>query len=167
MKFYTTDIKIIVEDYFSLPRGSVDLKKRDRNIKEPRQLVHYILLQNVKKNIYEFKKSEARTHINEDWFISAYDIGQQVGKVKHETVLHSYKVIADLIETDKTMAADYENIMKQIAIKYNKIIVITKRDIRKAIYKALRENREAKQKELEKYRNIVNSLKKNLQCQPL
>ena len=76
-----TDIETVVCSYFNVTKEYIQRKKRDREIVQARQIAHYIAK--------EYTKSSLKI------------IGQYFGKKNHATVLHSCKVITDLIYTDK------------------------------------------------------------------
>ena len=68
---------------------------------------------------------------------STIKIGQKVGCKTHSTVLHSIKTIHNLIDTDKTVRYDYEELNK--AIKNNdSIILMHKNDLFNRHYLAIR-----------------------------
>ena len=76
-----SDIETVVCSYFNVPKEYIQRKKRDIEILQPRQIAHYLAK--------EYTKSSLKV------------IGQYFGKKDHATVMHSCKVISDLIDTDK------------------------------------------------------------------
>ncbi len=71
----------IVADYFHLSVNQVNSKTRKRNIVQARQLAMY------------FSKKHTNSHLT--------TIGLQCGNKDHATVLHAYKTVTNLIETNK------------------------------------------------------------------
>ena len=75
-------ISKVVCDYFKLPINQLQTRTRKREIVQARQLAMYF-----SKN---FTKS------------SLASIGSQIGNKDHATVLHAYKTVLNLIDTDKS-----------------------------------------------------------------
>lgn len=75
-------ITSIVEKYFELPYGSVQIKTRKREIVQARQIAMY------------FAKSLTKS--------SLATIGSQIGGKDHATVLHACNTVSDLMDTYDT-----------------------------------------------------------------
>jgi len=87
-------IQKTVCDYFKLEPKEMQAKSRKRDIVQARQIAMYF-----SKHLTTFSLST---------------IGAEIGGKDHATVLHSYKTVKDLIETDKTIKNYVEDIEKQL-----------------------------------------------------
>ena len=101
----------IIEDYYDLPKGSLQLNTRKREIVFARQMCHYFM---SKQKKYTLKK-----------------IGRLCGNRDHATILHSIRTINNLIEFDKNIKHDYEKLRSKILIE------ITEQEKTDAIIKGL------------------------------
>ncbi len=90
--FTTIKIKNKVSNYFKFPDGLIDKKTREREIVVKRQIAHYLSKKLTKDSLAT--------------------IGKIIGSVHHATVLHSCKVINNLIDTDK----NYRAIIKDVEL---------------------------------------------------
>jgi len=93
-----------VEDYYSIPRGHLKIVIRKTEIKEPRQIAMYFGMQ----LLYPKNKS----------LYSQTKMGKFFGK-DHATVIHANKRISGLIETDKILRVDVEEIGKKINERFS------------------------------------------------
>lgn len=87
-------IQNIVCDYFKIPIEKVQSKTRKRDIVQARQLAMYF----------------SKLYTNE----SLQNIGTQIGKRDHATVLHAFKTVKNLSETDKVFKGYVEDLRKKI-----------------------------------------------------
>jgi len=81
-------------DYFNIPTDLLSSKTRKREIVQARQIAMYFC-----KNL---TKSSLST------------IGSTIGGKDHATVLHAYRTISNLIETDKSFKLQMDEIEKRI-----------------------------------------------------
>lgn len=87
-------ISKVICDYYNLPVDILQQKTRKREIVQPRQIAMY------------FSKSLTN--------LSLSSIGSQLGNKNHATVLHSYKTVQDLIETNKDFRRSIDEIEKKL-----------------------------------------------------
>jgi dTDP-4-amino-4,6-dideoxygalactose transaminase len=87
-------IKSTVEDYFNLPPGSIDLKTQERKIVERRQIAQFLA-----KQLTDLTNKE---------------IAFSIGNKDHSTIDHSVKTINNLIDSDKKMKSDIDEIIKRL-----------------------------------------------------
>ena len=102
-------IKETVVNYFNIPNGSIDLKTRSGEIKESRQIAHYLA-------------RKLTTH-------SLKEIGYQIGQLDHATVLHSYKTVQNFVNIEKDFrlnVCEIERILlaPETQIEQNKLKII-------------------------------------------
>ena len=90
------NIKLIVYSYFNFTIEQVERKTRKREIVQARQIAHF------------FAK-ETSDHFELGW--SFADIGKEIGKKNHATVLHACKRVEGFCETERSYN------MKIIAIR--------------------------------------------------
>src|SRR5690554_5744991 len=89
-------IQKIVSDYFDLDIETLCSKSRKRNIVQARQLAMF------------FAKKYTKS--------SLANIGSQIGKRDHATVLHACKTVDNLLETDKEFKNYFEEINKKLSM---------------------------------------------------
>ncbi len=89
-------IKNIVCDYFQITVDEINSKTRKREIVQARQLAMY------------FSKKHTKA--------SLANIGMQCGNKDHATVLHAYRTVSDLLETDKQFKSYVEDLEKKIKV---------------------------------------------------
>lgn len=89
-------IKNIVCNYFSISIEEINSKTRKREIVQARQLAMY------------FSKKHTKA--------SLANIGLQCGNKDHATVLHAYRTVTDLLETDKQFKIYVEDLEKKIKV---------------------------------------------------
>ncbi|MDR2908207.1 MAG: chromosomal replication initiator protein DnaA [Bacteroidales bacterium] len=89
-------IKNIVCDYFQISVDDINSKTRKRDIVQARQLAMY------------FSKVHTK--------MSLANIGIQCGNKDHATVLHAYRTVIDLLDTDKNFKTHVEEIEKKIKV---------------------------------------------------
>jgi chromosomal replication initiator protein len=89
-------IKNIVCDYFQITVDEINSKTRKREIVQARQLAMY------------FSKTYTKC--------SLASIGMQCGNKDHATVLHAYRTVTDLLDTDKQFKVYVEEIEKKIKV---------------------------------------------------
>ena len=89
-------IKNIVCDYFSITVDEINSKTRKREIVQARQLAMY------------FSKKHTKA--------SLANIGMQCGNKDHATVLHAYRTVTDLLDTDKQFKIYVEELEKKIKV---------------------------------------------------
>jgi phosphoglycolate phosphatase-like HAD superfamily hydrolase len=114
-----------VEDYFNIPRGEIKRKTRKPEIKEPRQIAMTLAL-----NFLLPKNGKLYSKTN---------IGIFFGK-DHATVIHANKTINNLLDTDRKLKSDVDEIRKRYfkAIEKKQLeATITKEEIKQAIYEAV------------------------------
>ncbi len=87
-------IQKVVCDYFQLPTEAIQAKTRKREIVQARQIAMYFSKQMTK--------------------LSLSAIGVQIGGKDHATVLHAFRTVANLIETDKKFKADVRDIERNL-----------------------------------------------------
>lgn len=110
-----SEIEIIaerVECYYNLPVNTIHLKTRKREILFPRQVAMF------------FSKRLTKASLG--------TIGANLGRKDHATVLHACKTVSNLIDTDKKVRSDIEEMEKQIKtalIATNSDITYSLRDI--------------------------------------
>jgi regulator of replication initiation timing len=118
------EILQIIEDYFNLPAGSIQLNTRKREIVQARQIAMF------------FSKSLTKHSLT--------SIGTQIGQKDHATVLHACKTVNNLIDTDKQFKTDAEEIEKRLNIEIEAIKKrlsmpeITKEEIKEAIIEGMK-----------------------------
>jgi hypothetical protein len=93
-----------VEDYFNIPRGQIKVKTRKKEIKEPRQIAMFFAM-----DILYPKNGKLYSETN---------IGKYFFK-DHATVIHAKKTINNLINTDKQLREDVDEIRKKIKENLN------------------------------------------------
>lgn len=91
------DIRDVVKGFFKISDHQIDVKKRDVEFVYKRQICHF------------FGKAVTRYSLTK--------IGLEFGGKDHATVLHSYKTILNLIDTDRRVYDD----VRQIYYKLNLI----------------------------------------------
>lgn len=113
-------IASIVEEYFNLNPGDIQIKTRKREILQARQIAMY------------FSKILTKDCLSL--------IGFFLGKKDHATVLHSCKTVNNLIETDKQFKIDVDEIEKRLNNEIKKLSdpAITKEEIKEAIFAQLK-----------------------------
>lgn len=89
-------IQKVVCDYFNIPIEILNSKTRKREIVQARQLAMY------------FSKEHTKA--------SLATIGLHCGNKDHATVLHAYRTVQNLLETDKTFKSFFLDIQKKIRI---------------------------------------------------
>ncbi len=89
------DIQKIVSSYFSVSIEDMCSRKRTRAISRPRQI--------------------AITLCKEFTAASLLDIGKAFGNRDHSTVLHSYKMVEKLKNTDQQVKSDYDSILSNLS----------------------------------------------------
>jgi chromosomal replication initiator protein len=89
-------IKNIVCDYFQISVDEINSKTRKREIVQARQLAMF------------FSKKHTK--------FSLANIGLQCGNKDHATVLHAYRTVSDLLDTDKQFKVYVEDIEKKIKV---------------------------------------------------
>jgi chromosomal replication initiator protein len=89
-------IKNIVCDYFQITVDEINSKTRKREIVQARQLAMY------------FSKKHTKC--------SLANIGMQCGNKDHATVLHAYRTVTDLLDTDKQFKIWVEEIDKKLKV---------------------------------------------------
>jgi chromosomal replication initiator protein len=89
-------IKNIVCDYFQITVDEINSRTRKREIVQARQLAMY------------FSKKHTK--------FSLANIGMQCGNKDHATVLHAYRTVSDLLDTDKQFKVYVEDIEKKIKV---------------------------------------------------
>jgi chromosomal replication initiator protein len=89
-------IKNIVCDYFQITVDEINSRTRKREIVQARQLAMY------------FSKKHTK--------FSLANIGMQCGNKDHATVLHAYRTVTDLLDTDKQFKVYVEDIEKKIKV---------------------------------------------------
>ncbi|MCL2027452.1 MAG: chromosomal replication initiator protein DnaA [Bacteroidales bacterium] len=89
-------IKNIVCDYFQITVDEINSRTRKREIVQARQLAMY------------FSKKHTKC--------SLANIGVQCGNKDHATVLHAYRTVTDLLDTDKQFKVYVEDLEKKIKI---------------------------------------------------
>lgn len=87
-------IQKVVCNYFSMPVETLSSKTRKREIVQARQIAMY------------FAKTMTKS--------SLAAIGAAIGNKDHATVLHAFKTVNNLIDTDKKFKADVEEIEKRL-----------------------------------------------------
>ncbi len=92
---YKRDISVdkiaeLVAKYYNIPKEKLSEKTRKRDIVQARQISMYL----AKK----YTKTSLST------------IGRKIGNKDHSTVLHSYKVVSDLLKTNKKFKLELEEI---------------------------------------------------------
>ncbi|MCK9254866.1 MAG: chromosomal replication initiator protein DnaA [Bacteroidales bacterium] len=87
-------IQKVVCNYFSMPVETLASKTRKREIVQARQIAMY------------FAKTMTKS--------SLAAIGSAIGNKDHATVLHAFKTVNNLIDTDKKFKADVEEIEKRL-----------------------------------------------------
>lgn len=97
-KYKIEDIIEIVCDYFDLNIETFHKKTNKREIVQARQIAMY------------FAKELTRN--------SLYKIGESIGGKDHATVLHAYKTVNNLIDTNKNFA-NYVNEIRILILKAN------------------------------------------------
>jgi chromosomal replication initiator protein len=88
------EIKQTVCDFFALPYDKIVSKSRKREIVMVRQIAMYL----------------SKNHTN----YSTAQIGDQIGKKDHTTVLHSCKAIQNMIDTDKVFKKTMQDLEKKL-----------------------------------------------------
>jgi hypothetical protein len=118
-----------VEDYFNIPRGQIKVKIRKKEIKEPRQIAITLATE-----ILHPKNEKLYSKI----FIATFF------DVDHATGLWAVKTINNLLETDRKLKSDVDEIRKRyfeniedLKNKYSEP-VITKEEITEAINEGLK-----------------------------
>jgi DNA repair ATPase RecN len=106
-------IQFIVEEYFNLKPGSIQIKTRKSEIIQARQIAMY------------FSKKLTKSSLT--------SIGTQIGQKDHATVLHAIKTVNNLIDTEKKYKTDIEEIGKRLEEP-----TITKEEIKEAILEGLK-----------------------------
>jgi chromosomal replication initiator protein len=89
-------IKNIVCDYFQITVDEINSKTRKREIVQARQLAMY------------FSKKHTKC--------SLANIGMQCGNKDHATVLHAYRTVTDLLDTDKQFKVWVDEIDKKLKV---------------------------------------------------
>jgi len=89
-------IKNIVCDYFQITVDEINSRTRKREIVQARQLAMY------------FSKKHTK--------FSLANIGMHCGNKDHATVLHAYRTVTDLLDTDKQFKVYVEEIEKKIKV---------------------------------------------------
>ena len=89
-------ISKVVCDYFNMPVESIQNKTRKREIVQARQITMYF-----SKNLTKY---------------SLATIGAQIGNKDHATVLHAYKTVNNLKDTDKNFRQYVEDIEKKLTM---------------------------------------------------
>lgn len=87
-------IQRIVCEYYNINIEQLHTKTRERIIVQARQITHYFAYKMTNKDLRE--------------------IGKTIGKKNHATVIHSRKVVNNLMETDKEIKAQIEEIERKI-----------------------------------------------------
>ncbi len=108
-------ISNIVEDYYDLPKGSIQNPTRKREVVQARQITMSFLKQYTKYSL-------------------AF-IGNSLAGKDHATVLHSIKTVSNLKDTDKQFKIDYDEIEKKV--KAYLIYDVSREEIEKAIRQAM------------------------------
>ena len=83
----------VVEAYYGMPFSEIIQKTRKRNVLEKRQMLQFLA--------YTFTG------------LSTVEIGNETNQ-DHATVLHSKKVIYDMLDTDEKTRIDYKNLREII-----------------------------------------------------
>jgi len=89
-------IKNVVCDYFQITVDEINSRTRKREIVQARQLAMY------------FSKKHTK--------FSLANIGIQCGNKDHATVLHAYRTVTDLLDTDKQFKVYVEELEKKIKV---------------------------------------------------
>ncbi len=87
-------IQKVVCEYFNMPADSLQSKTRKREVVQARQIAMF------------FCKTLTKS--------SLATIGAHIGKMDHATVLHAWKTVHNLIDTDKQFRVDIEEIEKRL-----------------------------------------------------
>lgn len=90
-------IQKTISKYFDIPIEAIQSKTRKRDIVQARQLAMYFAKKLTKNSLA--------------------NIGKQIGKRDHATVLHACKTVGNLAETDKTFKGYIEDIQYQLTQK--------------------------------------------------
>ncbi|WP_372472733.1 chromosomal replication initiator protein DnaA [Capnocytophaga sp. ARDL2] len=85
----------VISDFYNLSIDNLCSKTRTRNIVQARQMAMYF----------------AKQYTN----LSLANIGSQIGKKDHATVLHALKTVENLLETDKEFKKQYETLDKNFS----------------------------------------------------
>ncbi len=86
----------VVSDYFEIPLDKICSSSRTRNVALARQSAMYLAKEYTK--------------------LPLSSIGSALGGRKHATVLHSYKTVVNMLETDKGFKKQIEDIEKRILL---------------------------------------------------
>ena len=111
-------IQEIIEAYYNLPSGSIQLKTRKREIVQARQMA------------MAFSKDKTK--------FSLALIGSLLGGKDHATVLYAKNTVNNLVDSDRQFREDFNEIQKRISNKFNEPM-ISKEEIYSTITKAVME----------------------------
>ena len=89
-------IKKMVAEHFNIPVENINANRRDRDVVQPRQICMFFAKRYTK--------------------LPLASIGALCGSKDHATVLHAYRTISNLYETDKKMTYDIDEIDKKMKI---------------------------------------------------
>ena len=106
-------IKEVVAAHYGMPVSDLDKRSRRREIVIPRQLCFYFCQQYIRRGESQHNGGKSKSAA------SLKHIGKQFGDKDHATVMHGIKTVNDLMETDRSFAAEVNTIEVEIKNRHD------------------------------------------------
>ncbi len=102
-------VKEVVAAHYGMPVSDLDKKCRRREIVIPRQICYYFCQQYIRNG--ESQNDQSVTTLK--------NIGRQIGGKDHATVMYGIRTVNDLMETDRSFAAEVSTIEVEIKNRHD------------------------------------------------